>query len=237
MSGDSYAFVVSTEGSGDFETVQGAIDAVPDFRDEETRILVRAGEYEEKVVLPASKTNVTLDGGDAEGTVLTYDDYSGKPDRFGEEIGTTGSSSCFLFGDGFTARDLTFRNSAGRVGQAVAIRVDGDRAVFENCRFVGNQDTLYTPGRDSRQYYRDRHSREPSTSSSAPRPPSSRGVISSAKATAATSPPRRPPRATSSGTRSTTVASRATFRRGRSTLAGRGGPTPGRRSSTPTSAT
>lgn len=157
MTEDAYDFVVAKDGSGDFETVQAAIDAVPDFRDAETRILITNGTYEEKLVLPASKTNVTFVGEDADRTVLTYDDYNGKQNRFGEEIGTTGSSSFFLFGDGFTARNVTFRNAAGRVGQAVAIRVDGDRAVFENCRFLGNQDTLYTHGRDSRQYYRNCH--------------------------------------------------------------------------------
>jgi pectinesterase len=152
---ETYDFVVASDGSEGFETVGAAVDAVPDFRDSETRILLREGRYEEKLVVPTSKTNVTLVGEDAAGTVLTYDDYSGKPNRFGEEMGTTESSSCFLFGDDFTARDLTFRNDAGRVGQAVAARVDGDRAVFENCRFLGNQDTLYTHGRESRQYYRD----------------------------------------------------------------------------------
>ncbi|MFC4989425.1 pectinesterase family protein [Saliphagus infecundisoli] len=154
MSDTEYDFVVAGDGSEAFETVQAAINAVPDFRDAETRILIREGEYREKIVVPTSKTNVTLVGDGPERTVLTYDDYNGKPNRFGEAMGTTESSSCFVFGDGFTARDLAFRNDAGRVGQAVAIRVDGDRAVFENCGFLGNQDTLYTHGRDSRQYYR-----------------------------------------------------------------------------------
>ncbi|WP_135366611.1 pectinesterase family protein [Halosimplex halophilum] len=155
MPDHDYDFVVASDGNGTFETVQAAVDAVPDFRDAETRILVRAGRYEEKLVVPTSKTNVTLVGEGPEETVLTHDDYNGKENRFGEPMGTTESSSCFLFGDDFTARDLAFENSAGRVGQAVATRVDGDRAVFENCRFLGNQDTLYVHGEDSRQYYRD----------------------------------------------------------------------------------
>ena len=150
-----YDFVVATDGSGDFDTVQAAIMAVPDFRDAETTIFIKAGVYKEKIVLPQTKPNVTLVGEDAEETILTYDDYSSKTNRFGEELGTTGSSSFFLFGDNFTARNLTFQNSAGDVGQAVALRVDGDKAVFVNCRFLGFQDTLYTHGDDSRQYYKD----------------------------------------------------------------------------------
>jgi pectinesterase len=153
--GKSYDFVVSKDGDGDFTTVQEAILAVPDFRDKETIVFIKKGVYKEKLVLPQSKTNVTLVGEDVEETILTYDDYASKKNRFGEELGTTGSSSFFLFGDNFTARNITFENSAGDVGQAVALRVDGDKAVFVNCRFLGFQDTLYTHADDSRQYYKD----------------------------------------------------------------------------------
>jgi len=148
-------FVVAKDGSGDFTTVQAAINAVPDFRKQRTVIYIKDGTYKEKLILPTSKTNVTFIGEDVSKTILTFDDYASKKNRFGEEMGTTGSSSFFVFGDGFRARNITFQNSAGPVGQAVAIRVDGDRAVFINCRFLGNQDTLYTHGRDSRQYYKD----------------------------------------------------------------------------------
>lgn len=143
------------KGSGDFFTVQEAIDAVPDFRKNETKIYIKNGTYKEKLVLPASKINVTFLGENKDDVVLTYDDFSQKPNIFGEEMGTTGSSSFFVFGDGFTAKNITFENSAGRVGQAVAVRVDGDRVVFENCKFLGNQDTLYLHGKESRQYYKD----------------------------------------------------------------------------------
>jgi pectinesterase len=150
-----YDFIVAPDGSGDFITVQSAIDAVPDFRSNETTIFIRKGLYKEKLVLPRSKTNVTFIGEEVTETILTFDDYASKPNRFGEEMGTTGSSSFFVFGNDFTARNITFQNSAGPVGQAVAIRIDADRAVFENCRFLGFQDTLYTYGSESRQYYRD----------------------------------------------------------------------------------
>ncbi|MEQ9035186.1 pectinesterase family protein [Gracilimonas sp.] len=152
---DKYDFVVAKDGSGDFTSVQDAIDAVPVFRDNETVIYIRKGVYKEKLTLPPNKTNVTFIGEDVEETILTFDDYSSKTNQFGEELGTTGSSSFFLFGDDFTAKNITFQNSAGRVGQAVALRVNGDRAVFINCRFLGDQDTLYTHGSESRQYYKD----------------------------------------------------------------------------------
>lgn len=106
-------------------------------------------------MLATSKTNVTFVGEDKNETILTYDDFAQKHNSFGEEMGTTGSTSFFVFGDGFKAKNITFENSAGPVGQAVAVRVDGDKVIFENCKFLGNQDTLYLHGDKSRQYYKD----------------------------------------------------------------------------------
>lgn len=158
INGESYHFVVAQDGSGHFTKVQDAIDAVPPFRREETRILIKKGTYHEKLTLPPSKTQVSLVGEEVMETVLTYDDSARTLNAFGEALGTTGSSSFFVFGEGFKARNLTFENSAGDgklVGQAVAVRVSADRAVFENCRFLGHQDTLYVQGDNTRQYYKD----------------------------------------------------------------------------------
>ena len=149
-----YDFVVAQDGSGDFFTVQEAINAVPDFRKNvRTTILVRKGDYKEKVVIPESKINISLIGQD--GAVITYDDYANKPNIFGENKGTSGSSTCYIYAPDFYAENITFANSAGPVGQAVACFVSGDRAFFKNCRFLGYQDTLYTYGKNSRQYYED----------------------------------------------------------------------------------
>ncbi|UKM66481.1 pectinesterase family protein [Flavobacteriaceae bacterium GSB9] len=152
---EDFHFVVNANGSGDFKTVQEAIDAVPDFRKTETKIFIKNGIYKEKLVLPSSKINVTFVGEDKNKTILTNDDYAKKQNAFGEEMGTTGSSSFFVFGNNFKAKNITFENSAGPIGQAVAVRVDGDKVIFENCRFLGFQDTLYLHGNNSRQYYKD----------------------------------------------------------------------------------
>ncbi len=150
-------FVVAKDGSGDFKTVQEAILAVPDFRKAETTILVKKGVYKEKLILPASKNKVTMIGEDAKETIITFDDYASKKNCFGEEKGTTGSSGFYVFGNEFNAKKLTFENSSGPVGQAVAVRVEGDMVCFENCRFLGFQDTLYPfgDGESSRQYYKN----------------------------------------------------------------------------------
>lgn len=148
-------FVVAKDGSGDFKTVQEAINAVPDSSTARTIIYIKAGVYKEKLILPVSKMNVTFLGQDVKEVVLTYDDHAGKKNAKGQPIGTSGSSSFFVYGSGFRARNITFENSAGPVGQAVAVRVSGDRAQFINCRFLGFQDTLYVQGAGgkSRQYY------------------------------------------------------------------------------------
>ena len=147
-----YDFVVAKDGSGDFLTVQDAINAVPDFRkNKRTTILVRPGEYKERVIVPECKINISLIG--QTGAVITNDGYASKKNSLGDEMSTSGSSTCYIYAPDFYAENITFANTAGRVGQAVACFVDGDRAYFKNCRFLGNQDTLYTYGKESRQYY------------------------------------------------------------------------------------
>lgn len=146
--------VVAKDGSGDFFTVQEAIDAVPDFRKNvRTTIIIRKGVYKEKLIVPPCKINVSLIG--EEGAVLTYDAYASQKNAYGEDTGTSGSAACYVYASDFYAENLTFENSAGPVGQAVACFVEGDRAFFKNCRFLGFQDTLYTYGENSRQYYED----------------------------------------------------------------------------------
>lgn len=147
-----YDLVVAKDGSGDFFTVQEAINAVPDYRkNARTTILIKEGSYKEKVIIPVSKNAVSLIG---QGEVkITYDDYASKPNIFGENKGTSGSSSCYIYAPDFYAENITFENTSGPVGQAVACFVSADRAYFKKCRFLGFQDTLYTYGKGCRQYY------------------------------------------------------------------------------------
>jgi pectinesterase len=148
-----YDLVVSKDGTGNFKTVQEAINSVKDSNAVTTVIFIRNGIYKEKLRLPVSKTNIRLVGESVEKTVLTYDDFASKKDSTGRNIGTSPSASFFIYGSDFTAENITFENSSGPVGQAVAVRVTGDRVKFVNCRFLGFQDTLYTHGDNSRQYY------------------------------------------------------------------------------------
>lgn len=141
--------VVAQDGSGQFRTVQEAIDAAPSQSEQEVVIRIRRGVYKEKLVIPATKTHLTLLGEDRDQTILTFDDHSGKG-----TINTYTSYSVLVQGADFRAENLTFQNTAGRTaGQAVALHVEADRCTFRNCRLLGDQDTLFLATAGSRQYF------------------------------------------------------------------------------------
>lgn len=144
---------VAQDGSGNYKTVQAAINAAPDSSAKTVEILIKPGTYKERIVVPKSKINITLIGEDAEKTILTWDDYASKKDSTGKELGTSRTASFYAYGAGFTAKNITFENSSGPVGQALAIYVGADKASFINCRFLGFQDTILTNGIGCREYY------------------------------------------------------------------------------------
>lgn len=154
------SFTVSQDGSGDFETIQEAVNAVRDLSQQQVTIHIRNGVYREKLVVPSWKTKIYLSGESKEGTVITNSDFSGKPyvgtDFTGQDKYSTHTSYTVLVqGNDFKAENLTIENTAGPVGQAVALHVEGDRAIVKNCSLLGNQDTLYTATENSRQLYQD----------------------------------------------------------------------------------
>ena len=161
-----YHIVVSADGHGDYMTVQEGINACPDYSHEEiTRILIRKGTYKELVSIPHTKFRLYIKGEDAQNTILTYDKYA-KALWPGRDIavGTSGSASVYIHSSYVTFEDITFENTSGEgkeIGQAVAVFTDGDFLFFNRCRFLGNQDTLYTYGRFGkfggikRNYFKD----------------------------------------------------------------------------------
>lgn len=150
---NDYDFTVAKDGTGDFLTIQDLVLQLPDYSKTPIKVFIKNGIYKEKIILPTSKTNITFIGEDKTKTILTYDDYASKLNNVGQEIGTSGSASFFIFGDNFTAENITFQNTAGRVGQAVAIRTEADKIKFINCNFIGDQDTVYLVKPGSRQYF------------------------------------------------------------------------------------
>lgn len=152
---------VSQDGSGNFKTVQEAVNAVRDLSQQQVIIHIKKGTYHEKLVIPSWKTNIALVGEDKDHTIITNNDYSGKAypggsDAYGrDKFSTFTSYTVLVSGNNFSAENLTIENTAGRVGQAVALHVEGDRCVIKNCRVLGNQDTLYAACANSRQLYVD----------------------------------------------------------------------------------
>ncbi len=149
----TYDFIVARDGSGSFRTIQEAITACRDYAERQYLIFVKNGVYNEKLLIPTWKTHITIIGQDMDSTIITYNDYSGKTDSLGKKFSTFTSSTCMVAGNNIVFENFTFVNSVGRVGQAVALHVEGDRCVFRNCKLVGNQDTLLASGENSRQYY------------------------------------------------------------------------------------
>ncbi len=138
--------VVAKDGSGNYTTVQQAIDAAPAGRATAYIIYIKNGRYKEKVTIPSSKPFIQLIGESVANTIITYDDYAGKATGCGTTLGTQNSAGFSINATDFAAANLTFENSYGDGSQAVAVLVNADRAVFKNCRFLGNQDTLYLKG-------------------------------------------------------------------------------------------
>lgn len=164
----STVITVAADGSGDHRSVQDAVDAAPSRSSERVTLRIGPGVYDEPVVIPSSKPNLTLVGttGDPRDVVITHGRAAGMPRPDGGTWGTSGSASVVISGNDVHAYDLTFENSFLREEhpditqtQAVAVRTTGDRLVFDNVRFLGHQDTLYANSPDtatvSRQYYRN----------------------------------------------------------------------------------
>lgn len=146
--------VVATDGSGAFTSVQAAVDSVPANNPQRVIIHIKPGTYKERIRVGRDKPRITFRGEDARKTVLTYDLYASKviPPAT-QPVGTSGSYSTLIEADDFEAEHVTFENSAGEVGQAVALRTTGQRQAFRNCRMIGWQDTLYL--HEGRAYFKD----------------------------------------------------------------------------------
>ncbi len=139
---------IAADGSGDFKTIQEAIAAVPDNSAQRTILKIAPGVYRGPIIVGKSKVKITFLGEDPGTTRITYDKnvYEHIPegsDKF--------NPSVQIIGDDFRAENLTIENTSGDHGQALAMRVDGDREVFINCRLLGWQDTLMV--NNARHYF------------------------------------------------------------------------------------
>ncbi|MBL3656106.1 pectin esterase [Fulvivirga sp. 2943] len=141
---------VAKDDSGDYTTIQEAINSAKAFPDKRITIYVKKGIYHEKVKIPSWNNLITIQGEHRDSTIITYDDYFDKIDK--------GRNSTFITptmlvqGRDCVLENLTIENTAGPVGQAVALAIEADRCVVKQCNLMGNQDTFYAAGEGNRQY-------------------------------------------------------------------------------------
>lgn len=142
--------VVSRDGTGDYRTLQEAIESARAFMDYTVTIYVKNGVYKEKVVVPSWLENIDIIGEDRDKTLITYDDHANI-----NKMGTFRTYTVKVEGSRITFRNLTIENNAAQLGQAVALHTEGDCLKFINCRLLGNQDTIYTGAKFTRLYFKD----------------------------------------------------------------------------------
>ncbi len=146
--------VVSRDGTGEFRTIDEAIEVCRAFMDYTKVIYVKKGVYKEKLIIPSWLTNITICGEDRDNTIITWDDHAnikmpvGGLDSEaavkGKPMGTFRTYTLKVQGSYITLKDITIENNAAKLGQAVALHTEGDHILVQNCRLLGNQDTLYT---------------------------------------------------------------------------------------------
>ena len=141
--------VVSRDGTGNFRTLQEAIESARAFMDYTVTIYVKNGVYKEKVIVPSWVENIDIIGEDRDKTIITYDDHANI-----NKMGTFRTYTVKVEGSDITFKNLTIENNAAQLGQ-VALHTEGDRLKFINCRILGNQDTIYTGAKFTRLYFKD----------------------------------------------------------------------------------
>ncbi|WP_367279731.1 pectinesterase family protein [uncultured Bacteroides sp.] len=142
--------MVAQDGSGDYATLGEALESVRAFMDYNVKIYVKKGIYKEKLVIPSWLQNIEIIGEDVNATIITYADHANI-----NNMGTFRTYTMKVEGSHITFRDITIENNAPRLGQAVALHTEGDCLRFINCRFLGNQDTVYTGTAGTRLYFKN----------------------------------------------------------------------------------
>lgn len=148
--------VVARDGTGQFRTINEAVEVCRAFMEYHKVIYVKKGVYKEKVIVPSWLTNIEVCGENAENTIITYDDHANiRFEETGQPMGTFRTYTVKVQGNYITFKNISIENNAARLGQAVALHTEGDHLVFINCRLLGNQDTVYTGVANTRIYFKN----------------------------------------------------------------------------------
>ena len=141
---------VNQDGSGDCKTITEALELIRAYMDYTVTVHIANGVYKEKIVIPAWLHNVKFIGENMDSTIITYNHHANI-----DKMGTFRTYTMKVEACDATFENLTIENDAPRLGQAVALHTEGDRLIFRHCRFLGNQDTIFTAGNFSRVYFED----------------------------------------------------------------------------------
>lgn len=153
--------IVARDGTGEFRTIDEAIEVCRAFMDYHKVIYIKKGTYKEKLIIPSWLQNIELCGEDAEQTIITYDDHAnikvllGTAETRLQAMGTFRTYTLKIEGNDITLKNLTIENNSARLGQAVSLHTEGDRIRVINCRIIGHQDTIYTGVAGTRLYFKD----------------------------------------------------------------------------------
>ncbi len=147
---------VSKDGNGDYHSVQAALDALPASNEKPVTIYIKNGVYKEVITVDVRKNFISFIGENKDSTILTYDNHAGTRLPNGDSLNTWTSASVFVYGNDFHAENISFRNTAGfTAGQAVGLRIEGNRTSLKNCSIIGNQDILFLSGSGVKDYFKD----------------------------------------------------------------------------------
>ena len=152
--------VVARDSTGEFRTVDEAIEVCRAFMDYHKVIYIKKGTYKEKLIIPSWLQNIELCGEDAEQTIITYDDHANVKILLGtaeprlQPMGTFRTYTLKIEGNDITLKNLTIENNSARLGQAVSLHTEGDRIKVINCRIIGHQDTIYTGVAGTRLFFK-----------------------------------------------------------------------------------
>lgn len=178
---------VNQDGSGDYTTITEALEGIRAYMDYTVTVHIANGTYKEKIIIPSWLKNVSFIGEDPEKTVITFDHHANI-----DKMGTFRTYTVRVDANDVLFKNLTIENNAPQLGQAVALHTEGDKIRFVNCRFLGNQDTIFTGGKTRASTSPTATSKGQPTSSSVRRQPISRTATFSASVIPISQPPRLP---------------------------------------------
>jgi pectinesterase len=153
---NKFDYIVGKDNASKYHSIQEVLNMIPSGNTKPVKIFVKQGVYREVITVDASKSNILLVGENEDNTIIQFDNHAGVRLPNGDTLNTWTCATAFIYGNDFQAQHISFSNQAGfNAGQAVALRIEGNRASFYNCKMLGFQDVLFLSGNGVKQYFED----------------------------------------------------------------------------------